>query len=294
MQRAAISADSPSMRYRAEIDGLRALSVIGVIVFHADLVISGIRLFPGGYLGVNIFFVISGYLISSILLSDLDAGAISVRSFYMRRVRRILPALYLVLGVSTATALALLPPDSLVEFSKSGVSALFFVANVYSWLSQGYFSEAAELSALLHVWSLSVEEQFYLAYPLLLVAAYGMNGRSLKWVLPAVAALSLISAFLLQRSRPDAVFYLASFRACELLFGALVVIIHRRGKGNGLRSGPGLVSCLGSAIVLSCFVLGYLDGASGYAFTVLSVFGACLVLLSDRESYFQSRVQGRG
>ena len=282
------------MRYRAEIDGLRAMSVIGVIVFHADLVFSGISLFPGGYLGVNILFVISGYLISSILLSNLDAGTISFPSFYMRRVRRILPALHLVLGISTATALALLPSDSLVEFSKSTVSALFFVANAYSWLSQGDFSEAAELSTLWHVWSLSVEEQFYLAYPLLLVAAYGMNRRYLRWVLPAVAALSLISAFLLQRLRPDAVFYLASFRASELLSGALVVIIHRRGKGNGLRSWPGLVSCLGSAIVLSCFVLGHLDGASGYAFTVLSVFGACLVLLSDRESYFASRVQGRG
>ena len=152
------------MQYRREIDGLRALAVIPVILFHA-----GFEAFSGGFVGVDVFFVLSGYLITTIILSDLELGKFSLLNFYERRARRILPALFLVILVSIPFAWAWLLPTDMRDFSQSLVAVATFTSNILFWRESGYFDEAAELKPLLHTWSLSVEEQFYVLYPLFLL-----------------------------------------------------------------------------------------------------------------------------
>ncbi|MBY3202285.1 acyltransferase family protein [Rhizobium laguerreae] len=268
------------MRYRPEIDGLRAISVVAVVIFHAEFFWRGKQILPGGYLGVDVFFVISGYLITSILLDELAGGRVDFWRFYMRRIRRILPALYVVIGISTLGAIWLLPPDSLKEFSRNGLAALSFVANIYLWLTQDYFSEAAGLSSLLHLWSLSVEEQFYVAYPLLLGLIYGFSlGKPAKFLI-GLSTFSLFLALGFQHSHPAEVFYLVQFRAWELLAGSIVaaVLRHRSSLVLAELSGSQLFPLFGGMAVLAAFVFGQPLGLTGYAFTVLSIFGACSII----------------
>jgi hypothetical protein len=162
------------MKYRPEIDGLRAVAVIPVICFHA-----GIGLFSGGYVGVDVFFVISGYLITGILQSDLMRGRFSILRFYERRARRILPALFCVMLACIPPALALMLPPQLKDFSQSLVATTLFGSNVLSWMEAGYFAAASELKPLLHTWSLAVEEQYYVIFPLGAAQHRGTGGTQL-------------------------------------------------------------------------------------------------------------------
>jgi peptidoglycan/LPS O-acetylase OafA/YrhL len=152
------------MEYRREIDGLRAIAVSTVILFHA-----GFETFKGGFVGVDVFFVISGYLITTIILSELDQDRFSIISFYERRARRILPALFFVMLTCIPFAWVLLPPSELKSFFKSLVAVPLFVSNIFFWKDVGYFETAAELKPLLHTWSLAVEEQYYVFFPILLL-----------------------------------------------------------------------------------------------------------------------------
>lgn len=141
------------MYYRPEIDGLRAIAVLSVILFHA-----GLNAVPGGYLGVDIFFVISGYLITSIISTEMEDGRFTFAAFYERRARRILPALIVVLLACVPFVLAFMLPREVTEFSKSVIAVCAFASNVFFWAQSGYFDRAAELKPLLHTWSLGVEE----------------------------------------------------------------------------------------------------------------------------------------
>ena len=176
------------MQYRREIDGLRALAVIPVILFHA-----GFEAFSGGFVGVDVFFVLSGYLITTIILSDLELGKFSLLNFYERRARRILPALFLVILVSIPFAWAWLLPTDMRDFSQSLVAVATFTSNILFWRESGYFDEAAELKPLLHTWSLSVEEQFYVLYPLFLLLFWRFGKRILLVLvgLTFIASLTL-------------------------------------------------------------------------------------------------------
>ena len=145
------------MKYRTEVDGLRAIAVVAVILFHA-----GIPAFGGGFVGVDIFFVISGYLITSIIIADKEANRFSIARFYERRARRILPALFLVLLACLIPAWLWLPPRDMISFCKSLFTLSLFSSNFLFWSEAGYFDISAELKPLLHTWSLAVEEQFYL------------------------------------------------------------------------------------------------------------------------------------
>lgn len=205
------------MNYRKEIDGLRALAVIPVILFHA-----GFSLFAGGYVGVDVFFVISGYLITGIVMNDIERGTFSIADFYERRIRRILPALFLVVSICVPVAFWLLLPAELKEFSQSLFAVATFSSNVLFWSQSGYFEGAAELKPLLHTWSLSVEEQFYLFFPLLLLVTWRW-GR--KWVVALVSIAAMASLLLAEwgaLNKPIAAFFLLPTRAWELLLGALV------------------------------------------------------------------------
>lgn len=203
--------------YRPEIDGLRAIAVTAVIFYHL-----GIGVFTGGYVGVDIFFVISGYLISGILLAELTKNNFTFVKFYERRIRRIFPALIVVLVSSCLAACALLPPAKLRDFGQSLVATISFASNIYFRLKSGYFNADAELTPLLHMWSLSVEEQFYIAFPILLIGLRRFAERWLNIALIGVLALSL--AYSCAPLHHDQVgnFFYPHTRAWELALGGLV------------------------------------------------------------------------
>ena len=204
------------MNYRKEIDGLRAVAVLPVIFFHA-----GLELFSGGYVGVDVFFVISGYLITTIILSDMEAGQFSIANFYERRARRILPALFFVVLLCLPFAWRWMMPDDLREFSESIVAVSFFYSNVFFWLQSGYFDTAAEVKPLLHTWSLAVEEQYYLLFPLFILLMWRFGKRTIFFSLTLIGAASLGLAQWNSIESPAATFFLLPTRLWELLIGSL-------------------------------------------------------------------------
>lgn len=209
--------------YRAEIDGLRALAVVPVVFFHA-----GIPGFSGGYIGVDVFFVISGYLITSILLADMSQGRFSLIGFYERRARRILPALIVMMLACIPFAYMWMLPGELVAFGKSLISTNLFVSNILFWRETGYFNPATELKPLLHTWSLAVEEQYYLLFPVFLLF---MHHYARSAIGPALILLIICSMGLAEwgwRNAPSATFYLAPTRMWEILVGAFCVVLTRR------------------------------------------------------------------
>ena len=204
------------MQYRREIDGLRALAVMPVLLFHA-----GFQSFSGGYIGVDIFFVISGYLITSIIIGDLHTSTFSIVKFYERRARRILPALFLVMLASLPFAWLWMSPTGLYDFSKSVGAVSLFLSNILFWKEVGYFATSNELKPLLHTWSLAVEEQYYVLFPLFLMLAWR---HSKRWVIPILFVAALISLAVSQWALTrytSASFYLLPTRGWELLIGAL-------------------------------------------------------------------------
>ena len=205
-----------SADFRKDIDGLRAIAVLPVVLFHA-----GIPGFSGGFIGVDVFFVISGFLITGILLRSINEGNYSIRHFYERRIKRILPALSLVLFVSTVIALIVYLPETLTNYGKSLASVSVFSSNFFFWKSIGYFAEPADAQPLLHTWSLAVEEQFYIFYPLLLwlLAKRALDVRRTLLIIAAGSlALSIYATF----GHTGANFYLLPTRAWELMVGGLI------------------------------------------------------------------------
>lgn len=203
------------MKYRREIDGLRALAVVPVILFHA-----GFKLFSGGFVGVDIFFVISGYLITSILLTDLSNQNFSILRFYERRARRILPALFLVLAVSTLVAWFLLIPGDMKDFAHSLAAVSVFASNHFFLHKSNYFDAAVELKPLLHTWSLAVEEQFYLFFPLFLMWGWRYGKARLILIIAVVATASLVLAQWCAFYKPELGFFILPTRAWELAIGS--------------------------------------------------------------------------
>ena len=202
------------MEYRTEIDGLRALAVLPVILFHA-----GFEWFSGGFVGVDIFFVISGYLITTIIISEMAEGKFSIINFYERRARRILPALFFVMAACLPFAWLWLTPSDLEDFGQSLVAVSTFSSNILFWRESGYFDTAAELKPLLHTWSLAVEEQYYILFPIFIILTWRLG---LKWVLILLSIVFLVSLGAAQWSAynaPDAAFYLLPTRGWELLVG---------------------------------------------------------------------------
>jgi peptidoglycan/LPS O-acetylase OafA/YrhL len=211
--------------YRPEIDGLRALAVIPVILFHA-----GLSLFGGGFVGVDVFFVISGYLITSILLKELNNDSYSLAIFYQRRARRILPALFFVALACIPFAWFWLPPKDMLDFAQSLSAVSIFSSNLYFLSESNYFDIEVELKPLLHTWSLAVEEQYYVFFPLLLALIWRVRKQAVTPTLLILAGLSLYFAQWTAYNYPKAGFYLLPTRGWELLIGSLVAISTFKGN----------------------------------------------------------------
>lgn len=206
-----------AIAYRPEIDGLRAVAVLPVILFHA-----GFDLFSGGYVGVDVFFVISGYLITSIILREMEQGKFSIARFYERRARRILPALFFVIVCCLPFAVIWMASGEIKRFGQAMIAVSLFASNVFFWKTTNYFAPAAEEEPLLHTWSLAVEEQYYVLFPLFLMLCWRFGRSRLFWLTALAALLSLGLAEWGWRNQPVANFYLLPTRAWELLAGSLL------------------------------------------------------------------------
>jgi peptidoglycan/LPS O-acetylase OafA/YrhL len=205
---------STSHAYRPDVDGLRAIAVLGVLAFHAFP-----HAAPGGFAGVDVFFVISGFLITGIVLDDLGRGRFTFADFYWRRVRRLFPALILVLAAGVGIGWLVLLPDEFSRLGKHVAAGAGFIANLAFWRETGYFDTSSELKPLLHLWSLGVEEQYYLVWPLLLFA-FRAWPRAMLGMIAAVAAASFAANLWLVHTSPSAAFYLPVTRFWELLAGS--------------------------------------------------------------------------
>lgn len=269
------------MEYRREIDGLRAVAVLPVVLFHAGMPGLG-----GGFIGVDVFFVISGYLITGLIAEDMAAGRFSIRRFYERRARRIIPALAVVLLATLAAGWALMLPTAFRQLGESASATALFLANVHFWQGVGYFDAEAAYRPLLHMWSLAVEEQFYLLFPLLFGLGWRRLGQGgLMAALLVAAGASLWLAGWGAVNEPLANYYFPFSRFWELLAGSLVALGERRWgrRGNGALAGLGL------GLVLLSYTL--FDERTAYPAlpTLVPVLGTVLVLGFGRAGTWVAR-----
>lgn len=274
-------------KYRPEIDGLRAVAVVAVILFHTNLGVA-----TGGYVGVDVFFVISGYLISAIILREMDQKRFTFVGFYERRLRRIFPALFVVLMATTLASWFILPPNQLQTYGQSLVATAVFASNIFFWLKSGYFGGDSELFPLTHMWSLSVEEQYYVFFPLLaIVAAWGR-----KWLLDiTMAAGLLLSLWLCLDYAPRdqmMAFFLTPMRAWELLFGVFVAMHEVRWRAVLTRPrflGAGLELAAAAMILVPLVVYDSTTLFPGWS-AVPPVLGSALLILLARPDTLVGRV----
>jgi len=266
------------LTYRPEIDGLRAIAVVPVVLFHA-----GLPGFSAGFIGVDIFFVISGFLITKILVDELKQGRFSIARFYERRTRRILPALFLVILLCIPFAWMWMLPDDLENMGQSVAATLLFSNNILLTLTTGYWDLAGEFKPLLHTWSLGVEEQYYLVFPILLLAIWHVARR---FVVPALVILMLVSFALflaphyldLSPRQTAAVFYNLPTRAWQLLMGGIAAIFVYRGSALVMQRDGSTWSTVGLGMVLLSLFLPLPDSLHITLRTLIGTIGAILLV----------------
>ncbi len=274
------------LSYRSDIDGLRAVAVLAVLAFHA----SHVR-FPGGFVGVDVFFVISGFLISSIIYNELESGSFSIIEFYVRRIRRIYPALFIVLVFVCVAGWLLLLPSSFVILGKQIAGGSAFVANFVLWSQAGYFTPDAAQEPLVHFWSLGVEEQFYLMFPVICMIFYRTKKH---WSLPvaflAIATVSMILNVSLVTRYSAATYYLPFSRLWELFVGAgLSLCLHRNLQPTWesrllvkWQTGIGLLGL--GLIIVSIFAIDSYNAFPGW-WALLPTIGAALVIAAGQNAW---------
>ena len=276
-----------NIKYRPDIDGLRAIAVIFVILFHSQITVFGIQFFRGGYIGVDIFFVISGYLITSILLKELYLKKkINFNYFYQRRIRRLIPALLAVMIFSTLIASIYLPPSRFVEFSKSILYSLGFSSNFYFFFSElNYFEFEGLFLPFLHTWSLSVEEQFYILFPILLFIFFNYSKKNLFIFLIFSFLISFFLAEYGSRNLQNSTFYFLHSRMWELLAGSILAYlklnISKRNTSNLVYS---YIPSIGLLMIFLSLILFYDEKIRHPSFfTLLPVIGTCLIIWFGQE-----------
>ena len=279
--------------YRPEIDGLRAIAVGAVILYHAQITIFGHQPFKGGFIGVDIFFVISGYLITSIILKELvTTGSFSFKHFYERRIRRILPALLFVMLVSLPFAWMYLLPDSFVDFSKSILYSLGFSSNFYFHYSgQIYGATDGLLKPFLHTWSLSVEEQYYILFPIVLLITYKFFRKYLIHILTFGFIISLGLAEWTSRNYPSISFYFIHTRMWELLAGSILSYFEitkgRRSKNQLLNI---TLPTIGLVLIIHSIIFFDNDTLHPSFFTLSPIIGVCLIIWFSNKDELITKV----
>ena len=263
--------------YRYDVNFLRALSVIVVVFYHAD-----IKYFSGGWLGVDIFFVISGYLISNIIISDINNGKFKFRHFYLRRIRRILPALFSTIILSVPFAYILLQPKGLLEFSRSLISSVFFYSNLYFRNLDFYNSSSAKTMPLLHTWSLGIEEQFYIIFPIIFLIFFKKFRNNSAFIFFAILLFSIL---LNGTNQTDDKFYYIQFRLWEFMLGVLIMFLNKIYKNNVLKF-------VGLLIVLSSFVVFDDSMINQIEPKLIALFGVFLFLVFGSDNSILNLVIG--
>ena len=271
-------------KYRSDIDGLRAIAVMSVVIFH-----TGVSQLSGGFTGVDVFYVISGYLITSLILKDFELGRFSFSQFYARRVKRLLPAAIVVILVSLFIGYFMLAPSDYSALAKSALFASVFGANFWFATHSGYFDQDADFSPLIHMWSLSVEEQYYLLYPLLIYGVFRRFGTSgLKWMIIAITVISLATSILTSLAYPNFAYYLLPTRAWQLSVGGLLCFLPALrsfsiAKVNSLQ----LVCLIG--LLWGFFFISSSDIYPGYIALVPTLCAAGILYLSAKENSLLSK-----
>ncbi len=269
------------MEYRPEIDGLRAIAVLSVVFFHA-----GFELFSGGFVGVDVFFVISGYLITSLILKDIYTGSFALKVFYLRRARRIFPALFLVTLVCIPFVWFTYDIREIESFGQTVFGVLTFSANFVLWKQAGYFEVSNELKPLLHTWSLAVEEQYYLIFPLACMFLCRWGAKAIVCAVVAVFCVSFMVGDWGSFHRPGAAFYLLPTRAWEILAGVLGAIYLQAGSKHRLSFWwREFLAVLGLVMVLyAVFVFDAATAVPG-RYLLVPVIGTVLIILfADRRN----------
>lgn len=280
------------MIYRREIDGLRAVAVLPVIFYHA-----GFKIFEGGFIGVDVFFVISGYLITSIILSDMNKDKFSIVTFYERRARRILPALFFVLLTCLPFAWFWLIPNNLRDFCQSLTAVSAFSSNILFWRECGYFDTVSELKPLLHTWSLAVEEQYYIIFPLFLMSLWKLRKR---WIFGALITLGAISLSLAQwgaYNKPSATFYLLPARVWELAIGALIAFyfLYKREHVEFIKTRKKTSEVLGFiGLLLICYSIFAFNKSTPFpsVYALIPTLGTGLIIIFSTSETIVGRFLG--
>ena len=259
------------LSYRSDINGLRAIAVLGVVFYHLE-----IQLFEGGWLGVDVFFVISGFLISNIIISELNQNEFSFKNFYERRIRRIIPALFSTITLCLPLAYWLLTPRAMLQFSSSITASIFFYSNYYFQNLDFYNAEPTKYMPLLHTWSLAIEEQFYIIFPLFCFIVYKISKR---YIAVSLIAIFLFSIFLNSTTNDIVKFYQIQFRAWELVFGSLIMFFHYKIQNKYL-------NYLGLALIIFSFF--YFDDSMMTLNSIeprfIAVLGSGMVLGSTNKN----------
>lgn len=282
-----------NINYRPEIDGLRAISIISVVIYHTQLKLNNSVIFSGGFLGVDIFFVISGYLICSIIFKELiEKKSFSFKNFFVRRAKRILPALIFLIFVSSFVSYFILQPSALINFSKSSISSIFFSSNIFFWqIDSMYMAESQLLSPLLHTWSLSVEEQFYLFFPILIFLILKIDKKILLPLMLLLMVLSIFSTWYGSKNHIIFNFYSITSRIWELGIGSLIAYFEyfKKKKFSFSQKINEIVCFFSLIIIIYFFIFPVFPNRHPTIYTIIPIVSVSLIiLLSDKTSFFKS------